>query len=205
MVGMVLLRQPATLAHEDVHGDAVCRMTADRRGPGSCSPDKLLPVLPTKLQLRWILCFCVCALILLLSDGLCLPLSIKLQRTIQAKSRAGVVSRFFAGWLRTRGRTVVLGLPEFPLENTEWEFRLDHGALHSQKTYSALARESHKVRFLFSRSPKKDNPIESDEEANRARIQLAIDRAIQIPEVEIPERHEVKQFPAREDVNENAA
>jgi hypothetical protein len=46
---------------------------------------------------------------------------------------------------------------------------------------------------------------EPEEEANRARIQAAIDRAIQIPEVEIPQRHEVKQFPAREKVNENAA
>ncbi|MGA2730561.1 MAG: hypothetical protein ABSE96_22330 [Terracidiphilus sp.] len=59
--------------------------------------------------------------------------------------------------------------------------------------------------FLFSRSPKNDNLIEPDEEANRARIQAAIDRAIQIPEVVIPQRHEMKQFPARENANENAA
>jgi hypothetical protein len=59
--------------------------------------------------------------------------------------------------------------------------------------------------FLFSRFQKKDNPIESDKEADRAQIQAAIDRAIQIPEVEIPQLHEVKQFPARENVNENAA
>jgi len=56
---------------------------------------------------------------------------------------------------------------------------------------------------LFSRSEKKDDLKVSDEEADRARIQAAIDRAIQIPEVEIPERHE--QSPAPEEVSENAA
>jgi len=61
------------------------------------------------------------------------------------------------------------------------------------------------VSFLFSRSPKNDNLGESDEEANRARIQAAIDRAIQIPEVEIPQRHGVTHVLGHENVNENAA
>jgi hypothetical protein len=61
------------------------------------------------------------------------------------------------------------------------------------------------VSILFSRSQKKDDPTGSDEEAKRARIQAAIDRAIQIPEVEIPQQPEVKQFPARENINETAA
>jgi hypothetical protein len=61
------------------------------------------------------------------------------------------------------------------------------------------------VKFLFSRSPEKDNSIESDEEANRARIQAAIDRALLIPEIEIPQRPEVNQFSALERVTENAA
>jgi len=33
----------------------------------------------------------------------------------------------FYGWLRMRRRTVVPGLPEFPLPNTEWEFQLGPG------------------------------------------------------------------------------
>lgn len=57
--------------------------------------------------------------------------------------------------------------------------------------------------FLFSRSQK--NPSEPDEEANRARIQSAIDRAIQMPEVEVLEPLEVEQFPVYEPVNQNAA
>ncbi|MGA9463008.1 MAG: hypothetical protein WBV28_09470 [Terracidiphilus sp.] len=59
--------------------------------------------------------------------------------------------------------------------------------------------------FQFSRSRKKDNPIESDEEASRARIQAAIDRAIQIPEVEPPQSCEVMQLSALEMINEDAA
>jgi hypothetical protein len=59
--------------------------------------------------------------------------------------------------------------------------------------------------FKFSRSRKKDKPIESDEEASRARIQASIDRAIQIPEAKAPELHEVMQFSALEIVNEDAA
>jgi hypothetical protein len=61
------------------------------------------------------------------------------------------------------------------------------------------------VSFLFSRSPKNDNLGESDEEANRARIQNAIDRAIQIPEAEIPQRAGVQHFLGHDNVNENAA
>jgi len=59
--------------------------------------------------------------------------------------------------------------------------------------------------FQFSRFQSKDNPIESDGETNRARIQDAIDRAIQIPEVKMPQPHEMMQFPARQNVNEDAA
>lgn len=57
---------------------------------------------------------------------------------------------------------------------------------------------------LFSRSPKSDDSIEA-EETNRARIQAAIDRAIQIIETEVPEPQEVKEFFACEEVRENAA
>lgn len=38
---------------------------------------------------------------------------------------------------------------------------------------------------MFSRSRKKDIPTEADLEANRARIQAAIDRALQMPEEKI--------------------
>ena len=58
---------------------------------------------------------------------------------------------------------------------------------------------------LFSNSQKKDSSIESDQDAKRARLQAAIDRAIQIPEVEVAQPHEVTQFPARENIAENAA
>lgn len=78
---------------------------------------------------------------------------------------------------------------------------------------------------LFSRSQKNDNSIELDEEASRARIQAAIDRAIlvpevlvpkvQVPEVHVPEMqvpevaffepHEVKQVSSFENETENAA
>jgi hypothetical protein len=59
--------------------------------------------------------------------------------------------------------------------------------------------------FQLSRSRRKDNPIESDDEANRARIQAVIDRAIELPEVKTPEPYEVVQFSGLEIDNEDAA
>lgn len=41
--------------------------------------------------------------------------------------QAGNSKGTFPGWLRTHGRTVVVGLPEIPLDNTEWEFQLALG------------------------------------------------------------------------------
>ncbi len=76
------------------------------------------------------------------------------------------------------------------------------------------------VMALFSRSQKNDNSIEFEGEASRARIQAAIDRAIQVsetevsevqvPEMQVPEvaffePREVKQIPAFENESENAA
>jgi hypothetical protein len=63
---------------------------------------------------------------------------------------------------------------------------------------------------LFSRSQKNNNSIELDEEASRARIQAAIDRAIVVPEIQVPEAtffepHAVKQIPSFENESENAA
>jgi hypothetical protein len=88
---------------------------------------------------------------------------------------------------------------------------------------------------LFSNSPKKDLTRELDEEASRARVQAAIERALYIPEVEVsvaPQVQEissldvacesancatmnseaavdpwdvVKDFLVREELNENAA
>lgn len=57
------------------------------------------------------------------------------------------------------------------------------------------------MKFLFSRSQKQEDLIEGDEEAVRARIQAAIDRAIQLPEVEIAEQHEAEPFAVQEEVN----
>lgn len=59
--------------------------------------------------------------------------------------------------------------------------------------------------FLFSRSQKKDIRTEFDVAAERARIQAAIDRALQMPESEPPQRREVKEMSPIERVNENAA
>jgi hypothetical protein len=63
---------------------------------------------------------------------------------------------------------------------------------------------------LFSRSQKNDNHTELDEEASRARIQAAIDRAILAPEIQVPEvaffePREVQQIPTFENESENAA
>jgi hypothetical protein len=56
---------------------------------------------------------------------------------------------------------------------------------------------------LFSSSPKKENSIELAEEADRARIQATIDRALQMPEAQITLRNEVQQFSVHEEVSEN--
>ncbi len=58
---------------------------------------------------------------------------------------------------------------------------------------------------LFSRSQKNDNLTELEEEASRARIQAAIDRAIQVPEVMFFEPAAVKQVFTFENESENAA
>jgi len=56
---------------------------------------------------------------------------------------------------------------------------------------------------LFSSSPKKSDAIELNDEDNRARIEAAIERAIEIPEVAIGD--EMKAFFAHEKVSEKPA
>ena len=58
---------------------------------------------------------------------------------------------------------------------------------------------------LFSRSPKKDSSTEPDDEMTRARIQAAIERALQVPEPEVPPFYKAKQFSGRDKASENAA
>ena len=61
------------------------------------------------------------------------------------------------------------------------------------------------MRFLFSSSQKQDDLIEADTEGSRARIQAAIDRAIQMPETPVPAQPEAALSLACEDVTEHAA
>ncbi len=55
---------------------------------------------------------------------------------------------------------------------------------------------------LFSNAPVKEKPVNLEEEAKRAKIQSVIDRAIEVPEMAIPE--EMQKFFAREEASEKA-
>lgn len=57
---------------------------------------------------------------------------------------------------------------------------------------------------LFSRSEKKDDLIESEEDASRARIQAVIERALMMPNPDMSDLPEGMQFSAPEAVNEKS-